>query len=137
MTSKQLWDEAYLNKFAKSLHIGCPTQFWSYDKDGELEELKAKHIRKLMRNFYPALGVFNLRVETYQSGRSVVDTIPVFKRGCRIEEIDPNTIHAITKVILMEMKQPLGDDLQGLFQTKYEQVWGKNALKGLKFLPNM
>ena len=44
MTSKQLWDDAYLTKFAKSLHIGCPTQFWSYDKDGELEELKAKHI---------------------------------------------------------------------------------------------
>ena len=137
MISKQLWDDAYLTKFAKSLHIGCPTQFWSYDKDGELEELKAKHIRKLMRSFYPALGVFNLRVETNQNGRSVVDTIPVFKRGCRIEEIDAETIHAITKVILMEMKQPLGDDLIGLFQTKYEQVWGKNALKGLKVLPNM
>ena len=47
MTSKQLWDDAYLERFAKSLHDGCPSQFWGYDKDGELEELRPKHIRKL------------------------------------------------------------------------------------------
>ena len=137
MTSKLLWDDQYLEDFAKSLQNGCPEQFWEWNQNDELEELKVKHIRKLMRNFYPSLGVFNLSVETDQAGRTVSDTQPIFRRGCRIEEVDPDTIHAITKRVLMMMEQPLGDELQGLFQGKYEQVWSKSALKGLKVLPNL
>ena len=51
MTSKLLWDDQYLEDFAKSLQNGCPEQFWEWNQNDELEELKVKHIRKLMRNF--------------------------------------------------------------------------------------
>ena len=52
MTSKQLWDDAYLDRFAKSLHEGCPIQFWSYNKDGELEDFKPNTL-KPMQKFFP------------------------------------------------------------------------------------
>ena len=137
MTSKQLWDDAYLDRFAKSLHDGCPTQFWSYNKDGELEDLKAKQIRKLMQKFFPAIGIHNLHVQLTKNGQSLSKTQPVFKRGCLIEEIDGDTIHTITIRILQRMAQPLGDDLVGLFVGQFEKVFSDNALKGLPVLPNL
>ena len=70
MTSKQLWDDAYLDRFAKSLHEGCPIQFWSYNKDGELEDFKPKHVRKLMQKFFPAIGIHNLHVQLTKNRQS-------------------------------------------------------------------
>ena len=40
MTSKLLWDDQYLEDFAKSLQNGCPEQFWEWNQNDELEELK-------------------------------------------------------------------------------------------------
>ena len=137
MTSKLLWDDAYLEHFAKSLHDGCPLQFWDYDKDGELEEIKPKHIRKLMRVFYPALGFYNLHINKTEGGKSLSDTQPIFKRGCLVEEVEPKTIFAITKRVFHMMNQPLGDELDGLFQGKFERVWTTNALTGLPVLPDL
>ena len=60
-TYKVLWNDEYLKSFAAELNQpACPYVFWEIDGNDELIDFKKSNIRKMMRSFFPALGVHNL-----------------------------------------------------------------------------
>jgi hypothetical protein len=114
-TYKVLWNDAYLKSFAAELNQpACPHVFWEIDENGDLVDFKKGTIRKMMRNFFPALGVHNLVLGDDDKG--VPTQTLVFIRDKRCEEIDDKILRIITNKVFSYMGK-LGDDISAQFHS--------------------
>jgi hypothetical protein len=114
-TYKVLWNDAYLKSFAAELNQpACPHIFWEIDENGDLVDFKKGTIRKMMRNFFPALGVHNLVLGDDDKG--VPTQTLVFIRDKRCEEIDNKIVRIITNKVFSYMGK-LGDDISAQFHS--------------------
>jgi len=130
--SKLLWDDAYLRSFASNLlTTNISAQFWEMEQgaDGEdaVCDFKASNYRKMLMNFFPSLGVWNLVMGDGQDG--LPSTTLVFVRGNRCQEIDAETLRTITYKIFSYLGQ-LGDDLRAnLYNRNSNPIFNKEALR--------
>lgn len=114
-TYKVLWNDAYLKSFAAELNQpACPHVFWKIDGNDELVDFKKSNIRKMMRNFFPALGVHNLVLGDDEKG--VPTQTLVFIRDNRCEEITPKILRIITNKVFSYLGK-LGDDISAQFHS--------------------
>jgi hypothetical protein len=108
--TKPLWDDDYLRSFSKALlTTGYENQFWTIDKDNEVEEFNDAHFRRLLRKFFPALGVWNLTLGEGTNGLPVRHL--VFLREGKCQEIDADTLRVIFDIVL-DFLGKLGDDIK-------------------------
>ena len=114
-TYKVLWNDAYLKSFAAELNQpACSHVFWEIDANDELVDFKKHNIRKMMRSFFPALGVHNLVLGDDEKG--VATQTLVFIRDNRCEEISPKQLRIITNKVFSFMGK-LGDDISAQFHS--------------------
>ena len=114
-THKVLWNDEYLKSFAAELNQpACPYVFWEIDGNDELIDFKKSNIRKMMRSFFPALGVHNLVLGDDEKG--VPTQTLVFIRDNRCEEITPKILRIITNKVFSYLGK-LGDDISAQFHS--------------------
>ena len=108
--SKILWDDEYLRSFVKDvLQHPSSNQFWEFDENDEVVEYKDVHYRRMVENFLPALGVWNLNLGDSEEGTAI--RYLVFLRDSRCQVIDAKALRTILNKVFMFMGS-LGDELK-------------------------
>ena len=108
--SKILWDDEYLRSFVSDLlQHQTSNQFWEFDENDEVVEYKDVHYRRMVENFLPALGVWNLNLGDSEEGTAI--RYLVFLRDSRCQVIDAKALRTILNKVFMFMGA-LGDELK-------------------------
>ena len=129
--SKILWDDAYLRSFVKEVQqTPSVNQFWEFDENDEVVEYKDFHYRRMVENFLPALGVWNLNLGDSEEGSAI--TYLVFLRDNRCQVIDAKTLRTILNKVFVFMGS-LGDELK----TKMIRTGKSNPIYKDDFLENI
>ena len=88
-----LWDSQFLKDFSQELLHNTTIQFWDEDINGDVDDFKSSHYKRMLNKFFPAMGVKNLQLGTTDKGRPT--STLVFTRGNRVEQIDPLTLKQV------------------------------------------
>ena len=108
--TRPLWDDDYLGSFARELlTTGYENQFWTIDADDCVEEFNDAHFRRMLRKFFPALGVWNITLGMDGNGKTIRHL--VFLRDGKCQEIDADTLRIIFDIV-MDLLGQLGDDIK-------------------------
>ena len=110
--TKILWNSSFLEKKAEELRITTSVQFWECDSDGNVMKFTEEHYKKMIKNFFPFLGVYNLQMGENEKGVPTSTLVLVDKNRC--EEIDSKTLKSITFKILNNLGS-LGSDIRTTF----------------------
>ena len=112
-TYKVLWNDAYLKSFAAELNQpACSHVFWEMDANDELVDFKKHNIRKMMRSFFPALGVHKLVLGNDEN--HVPTQRLVFIRDNRCHEITTDALRVITNKVFSCLGD-IGDEIKAQF----------------------
>ena len=60
--TKCLWDQTFLKEKADALRITPSVQFWELDSELNVMKFKDEHFKKMIKNFFPFIGVHNLQL---------------------------------------------------------------------------
>ena len=110
--TKILWNTSFLEEKAEQLRITPSVQFWECDSDGNVMKFTEEHYKKMIKNFFPFLGVYNLQMGENEKGVPTSTLVLVCENRC--EEIDSKTLKSITFKILNNLGS-LGSDIRTTF----------------------
>ena len=125
--TKCLWDQTFLKEKADALRITPSVQFWELDSELNVMKFKDEHFKKMIKNFFPFIGVHNLQLGENDKGAPTSTLVLI--RGNRCEEIDSKTLQAVTFKILNNMGT-LGSDIRTAFYSRSSNpVFNRESLK--------
>ena len=125
--TKILWNTSFLEEKAEQLRITPSVQFWECDSDGNVMKFTEEHYKKMIKNFFPFLGVYNLQMGENEKGVPTSTLVLVCENRC--EEIDSKTLKSITFKILNNLGS-LGSDIRTTFyKASSNPVFNRESLK--------
>lgn len=113
--SDQLFDGSADNPYTPSLII------WPSSMEKPHQETLTKETQRLMRLLHAKTGIYNIESCVGLDGKPYLMEVSPRGGGCKIAEIQH--LATGTNLIEAEIRQAIGEEVEGLFQPEFEGVW--------------
>lgn len=100
-------------------------RFWDVDEQGNIQELENNHIIRYLKDFLPAIGVYNL---SDQDSKGIPHLSLVFVFEGRVEQIDAQQFETVIRKILTEAGYSSVNELMHFKKTKF---FGKDVVSSI------